>query len=76
MEWNLRLVQKESGISGVLFIGNDDTTSRIPLLNILESAKNLPVPVIEIVEYQCLFYDGVKNYGNLYVIDFLRIQNI
>ena len=73
MEWNLRLVQKESGISGVLFIGDDDTTSRIPLLNILESAKNQPVPVIEIVEYQCLIYDGVKSMEILYVINFLRI---
>ena len=56
----------------MLFIGNGDTTSRTPLLNVLEYAKNIPVPVIEIVEYQGLFYDDVKKYGNYLCDRFLE----
>ena len=66
-------MEPKVGSKGVwLFLGDNDTTSRTPLLNVLESAKNLPLPVIEIVEHQCLFYDGVKKYGNCICDRFLE----
>ena len=39
MERNLSLIEKESDISGLLFIGDGATISIIPLLNILVSVK-------------------------------------
>ena len=36
----------------MLFLGDGDTISRCPLLNILDSAKNIPVAVLEIVDCQ------------------------
>ena len=39
MERNLSLIEKESSIFGLLFIGDGATISRIPLLNILVSGK-------------------------------------
>ena len=39
MERNLSLIEKESDISGLLFIGDGATISRVPLLNILVSGK-------------------------------------
>ena len=39
MERNLSLIKKESDIFGLLFLGDGDTISRIPLLNILVSRK-------------------------------------
>ena len=40
MERNLKLIKKESDISGLLFLGDGANISRIPLLNILVSGGN------------------------------------
>ena len=39
MERNLSLIEKESEIFGLLFLGDGATISRVPLLNILVSGK-------------------------------------
>ena len=52
MERNLSLIEKESDIFGLLFLGDGATIYRIPLLNILVSGKNLPVAVLELVGFQ------------------------
>ena len=44
MESNLSLIEKESDIFGFLFLGDDDTIYRIPLLNILVSGKIFQYP--------------------------------
>ena len=46
MERNLSLIEKESEIFGLLFLGDGATISRVPLLNILVSGKNLSVAVL------------------------------
>ena len=49
MESNLILIEKESEISGLLFLGYGATIYRVPLLNILVSGKNIPMAVLELV---------------------------
>ena len=49
MESNFSLIEKESQIFGLLFLGYRATISRVPLFNILVSVKNLPVAVLELV---------------------------
>ena len=71
MERNLRLIKKESEIFGLLFLGDGATISRVPLLNILVSGKNLPLAVSELVDCQGHLADGGKIMESLYVIDFL-----
>ena len=44
------MIKKESEIPGLLFLGYGATISRCPLLNILASAKNIPVAVVEIFD--------------------------
>ena len=62
MERNLSLIEKESEIFGLLFLGDGATISRVPLLNILFSGKNLPVSVLELVDCQVHLEDGgIKN---------------
>ena len=62
MERNLSLIKKESDIFGLLFLGDGATISRVPLLNILVSGKNLPVAVLELVDGQVHLADvGEKN---------------
>ena len=46
------MIKKEADIFGLLFLGDGATISRFPLLDILASAKNIPVDVLEIVDYQ------------------------
>ena len=58
MEKNLSLIEKESEIFGLLFIGDGATISRVPLLNILVSGKKLPVAVLELVDCQGHLADG------------------
>ena len=58
MERNLSLIKKESEIFGLLFLGDGATISRVPLLNILVSGKNLPVAVLELVDCQGHLADG------------------
>ena len=41
------------------FLGDGDTISGCPLLNILDSTKNIPISVLEIVDCQ-----GHLDYGN------------
>ena len=41
------MIQKEADIFGLLFLGYGATISRCHLLNILASAKNIPVAVLE-----------------------------
>ena len=48
MKRNLAMIKKEAEIFGLLFLGDGATISRCPLLNILASAKNIPVDVLEI----------------------------
>ena len=47
---NLAMIKKEADIFGLLFLGDGATISRCPLLNIMASAKNIPVAVLEIVD--------------------------
>ena len=58
MERNLSLIEKESDIFGLLFLGDGATISRFPLLNILVSGKNLPG---ELVDCQGHLADGGTN---------------
>ena len=52
MKRNLAIIKKEAEIFELLFLGDGATISRCPLLNILSSAKNIPVAVLEIVDCQ------------------------
>ena len=56
------MIKKEADIFGLLFLGDEATTSRCPLLNILASEKNIPVAVLEIVDCQGRLADGNKKY--------------
>ena len=47
----------------MLFLGDGATFSRIPLLNILVSGKNLPVSVLELVDCQGVLADGGEKDG-------------
>ena len=40
------MIKKEAEISGLLFLVDGATISRFPLLNIMASAKNIPVVVL------------------------------
>ena len=50
MKSNLAMIKKEAEIFGLLFLGDGATISRFPLLNILVSAKKIPVNVLESVD--------------------------
>ena len=50
MKINLAMIKKEADIFGLLSLGDGATISRCSLLNILASAKNIPVAVLEIVD--------------------------
>ena len=67
MERNLSLIKKESDIFGLLFLGDGTTISRIPLLKILVSGKNLPVSVLELVDCQGVLADGGEKDGSFYM---------
>ena len=56
----LSLIEKESEIFGLLFLGDGATISRVPLLNILVSGKNLPGVVLELFDCQGQLADGRK----------------
>ena len=45
MKRNLATIKKEADIFGLLFLGDGSTILRCPLLNILASAKNIPVAI-------------------------------
>ena len=71
MERNLSLIEKESDIFGLLFLGDGTTISRVPLLNILVSGKKLPVAVLELVYFQGHLADGGIKNGTLICNRFL-----
>ena len=56
----LAMIKKEEEIFGLLFLGDGATIPRCPLLNILASAKKIPVDVLEIVNCQGHLADGNK----------------
>ena len=70
MKINLAMIKKEADIFGLLFLGDGATISRCPLLNILASAKNIIVAVLEIVDCQGYLSDGNKNMEHSFVIVF------
>ena len=58
MKRNLAMIKKEAEIFVSLFLGDGATISICPLLNILTSAKNIPVSVLKIVDFQGHLSDG------------------
>ena len=52
MENYLAMIKKEAEVFGLLFLGDGATISRCTLLNILASAKNIPVAILKIVDCQ------------------------
>ena len=58
MKSNSSMTKKEAKLSGLLFLGDGATISRCPLLNILDSVKNIPVAVFDIVDCQGHLADG------------------
>ena len=52
------MIKKEAEIFRLLFLEDDATISRCLLLNILASAKSIPVAVLEIVDCQGHLADG------------------
>ena len=56
----------------MLFLGDGAIISIFPLLNILDSAKNIPVAVMEIVDCQGHLSDGNKKYGTFISNQFLN----
>ena len=58
------MIKKEADIFGLLFLGDDATISRCPLLNILASTKNIPVAVLGIVDCRGHLARGNKKYAS------------
>ena len=48
------MIKKEAEIFGLLFLGDGDTIPRCPLLNIPDSAKNIPVAILEIGDFRVI----------------------
>ena len=67
MNRNLGIIKKEADIFGLLFLGDGAKISRCPLLNILYSGTNIPVSVLEIVDFQGHLSDGNKNTEHSFV---------
>ena len=72
MKSNLSMIKKEAQIFGLLFLGDDATISRFPLLNILASEKIIPVAVLEIFYCQGRLADGNKKDGTFISNQFLN----
>ena len=66
------MIKKEAAIFGLLYLGDGATISRCPLLNILDSGKNIPVAVLEIFDCQCRLSDGNKKDGTFIFNKFLN----
>ena len=56
----------------MLFLVDGAKISRCPLLNILASAKNIPVDVLEMVDCQCHLAEGNKKDGTFICNRFLN----
>ena len=63
MKSNLAMIKKEADIFGLLFLGDGATFLLCPLLNILASAKNIPVAVLGNVDCHVHLADGNKKDG-------------
>ena len=72
MERKLSLIKKESDIFGFLFLVDGAPISIILLLNILVSGGDLPVVVLELVDFRATYQIVGKNMEPLYVLDSLR----
>ena len=66
------MIKKEADIFGLLFLGDGVTISRRPLLNILASAKNIPVAVLKIVDCQDHLAQGYKKEERFICNQFLK----
>ena len=55
----------------MLFLGDGVTISRVLLLNILVSGRNLPVAILELVDFQGHLADGVIKNGTFICNTFL-----
>ena len=65
MKSNLSMIKNEAETFGLLFLGDGATILRCPLLNILASANDIPVAVLEIVNWQGHLAEGNKKYATL-----------
>ena len=72
MKRNLAMIRKEADIFGLLFLGYGATISRFPLLNILASAKYIPVDVLEIFDCQGHLARGYKKDATFICNRFLK----
>ena len=63
MKRNWAMIKKEDDIFGLLFLGYGATISRCPFLNILDSEKNIPVFVLDIVDCKVHLAHGSKKDG-------------
>ena len=70
MKSNLAMIKREAEIFGLLFLRDGATISICPSWNILAYAKNIPVYVLEIVDWQVHLSDGNKNTEYSFVINF------
>ena len=66
------MIKKEAEIFGLLFLVDGATIPRFPLLNILASEKNIPVSVLEIVDFRVHLADGNKKDGTFICNRFLN----
>ena len=66
------MIKKKAETFWLLFLGEGATISRCPLLNILDSAKNIPVTILEIFYFQGCLADVNKKYGTFIYNQFLK----
>ena len=66
------MIKKEAKIFGLLFLVYGATIPSCPLLNIMDSAKNIPVVVLEIVDCQGHLANGNKKDGTFICNRFLN----
>ena len=72
MKINLAMIKKEAEIFGLLLVWDGATISGCPLVNILASAKNILVAVLEIVDCQGHLADGNEKDGTFICNQFLN----
>ena len=54
----------------VVILGDGAKFSRCPLLNILDYGENIPLTILEIVDFQGHLSDGNRNMEHSFVINF------
>ena len=72
MKSNLAMIKKEADIFGLFFLEYGATISRCPFLNILDSAKNIPVSVLDTFYCQGHLARGNKKDATFFCISFLK----